>query len=204
MHRYIPGAAYWCPKTPRPTVIGAAASDAQAAVGVCWHIPARIGPTAETPRRTHGCVHAISAYPVAEKTATLHFSPLSNRPTEERATRGAGAIHSELPWALNPYLVLDFDAAHTATKLGATLGWGKLKCYPPTYLVVFELGVNTRENQFFGTNYLFKRAGHLLKLPVLYNGILHFSVRLSALFSRFAEKLKELREESRERGGPRA
>ncbi len=76
--------------------------------------------------------------------------------------------------------------------------------HSPTYLVVFELGVNTRENQFFGTNYLFKRARHLLKLPVLYHGILHFSVRLSALFSRFAEKPKELREESRERGGPRA
>ena len=44
MHRYIPDAACWWPMTPKPPVIGAAASDAQAAVGVCWYIPAGSAP----------------------------------------------------------------------------------------------------------------------------------------------------------------
>ena len=65
--------------------------------------------------------------------------------------------------------------------------------HSPTYLVVFELGVNTRENQFFATNYLFKQAGHLLKPPVLHHGILHFSDRLSALFSRFRCETEEIK-----------
>lgn len=68
--------------------------------------------------------------------------------------------------------------------------------HSPTYLVVFELGVNTRENQFFATNYLFKRAGHLLKPPVLHHGILHFFDRLSALFSRFRCETEEIKTES--------
>ena len=38
MHWYILGAACWWPKAPKPPVIGVAASDAQAAVGVCWYI----------------------------------------------------------------------------------------------------------------------------------------------------------------------
>lgn len=72
--------------------------------------------------------------------------------------------------------------------------------HSPTYLVVFELGVNTRENQFFATNYLFKQAGHLLKPPVLHHGILHFSDRLSALFSRFRCETEEIKREGG-RGG---
>ena len=49
MHRYIPGAACWWPMAPKPPVIGAAASDAQAAVGVCWYIPAGEDTPAEPP-----------------------------------------------------------------------------------------------------------------------------------------------------------
>lgn len=32
--------ACWRPTAPKPPVIGVAVSDAQAAVGVCWYIPA--------------------------------------------------------------------------------------------------------------------------------------------------------------------
>ena len=49
MPRYIPGAACWWMKAPKPPVIGAAASDAQAAVGVCWYIPAGEDTPAEPP-----------------------------------------------------------------------------------------------------------------------------------------------------------
>ncbi len=40
MHRYIPRAACWWPRPPSLQRIGAALPDAQAAVGVCWYIPA--------------------------------------------------------------------------------------------------------------------------------------------------------------------
>ena len=49
MHRYIPGAACWWPMIPKPPVIGAAASDAQAAVGIYWYIPAGQDTLAEPP-----------------------------------------------------------------------------------------------------------------------------------------------------------
>ena len=49
MPRYIPGAACWWPMTPKPPVIGAAASDAQVAVGVYWYIPAGQDTLAEPP-----------------------------------------------------------------------------------------------------------------------------------------------------------
>ena len=49
MPRYIPGAACWWPMAPKPPVIGAAASDAQVAVGVYWYIPAGQDTLAEPP-----------------------------------------------------------------------------------------------------------------------------------------------------------
>ena len=49
MPRYIPGAACWWPMIPKPPVIGAAASDAQAAVGIYWYIPAGQDTLAEPP-----------------------------------------------------------------------------------------------------------------------------------------------------------
>ena len=49
MPRYIPGAACWWPMPPKPPVIGAAASDAQAAVGIYWYIPAGQDTLAEPP-----------------------------------------------------------------------------------------------------------------------------------------------------------
>ena len=57
MHRYIPCAACWWPKAPKPPVIGAAASDAQAAVGVCWPVHTGQGRDARraVPRRAHDC-----------------------------------------------------------------------------------------------------------------------------------------------------
>ncbi|RKI89587.1 hypothetical protein D7V94_17640 [Parablautia intestinalis] len=54
MHRYIPGAACWWPKAPKPPAIGVASSDAQAAVGVGWYIPAGEGhPRRSRPLRAH-------------------------------------------------------------------------------------------------------------------------------------------------------
>ena len=57
MHWYIPSAACWWPMAPKPPVIGAAASDAQAAVGVCciyWQGKADGGAVpAPFPRRAH-------------------------------------------------------------------------------------------------------------------------------------------------------
>ena len=49
MPRYIPGAACWWPMIPKPPVIGAATSDAQAAVGIYWYIPAGQDTLAEPP-----------------------------------------------------------------------------------------------------------------------------------------------------------
>ena len=62
--------------------------------------------------------------------------------------------------------------------------------HSPTYLVHSRMKRRHWRNSIFATNYLFKRAGRHLKLPVLCHGIHNFSAQLStlsSLFLRFAE-----------------
>ena len=66
MPRYIPGAACWWPMIPKPPVIGAAASDAQAAVGIYWYYTGRAGhPGGAAPGGRTAAVRRYHRWPLA-------------------------------------------------------------------------------------------------------------------------------------------
>lgn len=73
--------------------------------------------------------------------------------------------------------------------------------HSPTYLVHSRMVRRHWRNSIFATNYLFKRAGHQLKLPVLCHEIHNFSARLSSLFFRFRWKIEEIKREIQRRDG---
>ena len=85
MHRYIPCAACWWLKAPKPPVIDVAASDAQAAVGVCWYILAGKAPPggAAPGGRTMAAGHTTASLLVVSKCA-LSIIILRNRASWHR------------------------------------------------------------------------------------------------------------------------